>query len=178
MDQTARRHRIRLLSRLLGFALVAVAIIVPVVTVGVVATMSRGELAAGAQIDPARITTVSLGARLAIVALTALPALVFSYALVALLPALTELRRERFFSEAVLGGLKRFSGALLAATVLRLAVVPLTGMILSIGEAEGSMSITVGFDAILSVTLAAGVWLFAFLMAEASAVAAENREFV
>lgn len=178
MDHDTRRHRIRLWSRILSLALLAVAGVVPVVTVLVVGAMSQDQLAMGAHIPPARITQVSLGARAAIIGLAALPSLIFSYALLSLRPALAELRRDAFFSETVFRALKCFSGALLLATIVRIAVMPLTGLILSIGEAEGSMSITVGFDAILSVVLAGGTWLLAWLIAEASAVAAENQQFV
>ncbi len=178
MEPTKRRRRIAIWSRVLSVALVLAAVLVPALTMLAVAVMSPDQLAAAAHLGPGRIAQPSVGAHAAIVAIAGLPALVFSCGVAALLPALTALRRGDFFSETAFRALRRCSGALVIATLLRIAATPLSGLVLSLGEAEGSLSISVGFDTVQSLILAGAVWLLAWIFAEGAAVAAENRQFV
>ncbi len=178
MDSEKRRRRVEILSRVLGVAVVVAAVLIPVLTVLSVVVMSVGQLAQGAQIRPELVTGVSLAKRVALIVLTAVPAVVFSWALVALLPALRDLRRGAFFSTVVFRSLRRFAGALVVVSVLRILVIPLAGLVLTAGEAQGSLSISIDFDVVQSLMLAAGVWLMAWVLAEGAALAEENRQFV
>ena len=178
MEHVSRQHRIQRWSTDLGFGLCVMAVFVPLMTIINIATMSGQQFAGGAEIASDLVMDVSLQKRIAIIILTSIPALIFSCALLALLPALNDLRQAQFFSDRVVRALKRFGMVFFVATIVKLFVVPATGLILSIGEAHGSISIRIGLDTFQSVFVAIGVWVFAWIIAEASAVAAENRKFV
>lgn len=178
MERNIRRQRIVLWSRVLDLLLTAIAIIAPLAVVVVGATMSPAEIAAGADVDPALFPTVTDDKRIAIIVLTVVPVLVLSYGLLRLRTALSAFRKGRYFSRDVFAAFRSFAGALLAATMMRLAVIPLTGLILSASNEKGSFAITIGFDTIQSLVLIAGFWLLAWVFTEAAAMEDENRQFV
>ncbi|OXT01550.1 hypothetical protein B7H23_00800 [Notoacmeibacter marinus] len=178
MERNIRRQRIVLWSRALNLLLTAMAVVAPLAVVVMGATMSAAEIAASADVDPALFPTVTDDKRIAIVVLTVIPVLVLSYGLLRLRTALSAFRRGQYFSRDVFVAFRSFASTLLAATLLRLAVVPLTGLILSAGSEKGSLAITIGFDTIQSLVLIAGFWLLAWVFTEAAAIEDENRQFV
>lgn len=178
MTPDLRRHRIARWSRILSLAVLATALAVPLVSFVAVLLMSPGELAKAAHIpaDPAQ--SVALLARVGVALLASVPVLIFSAGLLAVRGALASFQRGVYFSGAVFAAFRRLAVALFLSALTRLAVVPLSGLVLSIGRDKGSLALAIGTSELLPLLLAAGFWLLAWIFSEAAEVEAENKQFV
>ena len=87
-------------------------------------------------------------------------------------------RRGAYFSASVFRSLRRFAMALLVGALLRLAVTPAAGLLLSLGQDRGSVSLRLGTGDVLALLLAGGIWLMAWILMEAAEIEAENRQIV
>ncbi|MCZ4254989.1 hypothetical protein O4H53_05530 [Sulfitobacter sp. G21635-S1] len=177
MDQVNRQKRIMWWSRILAAATLVLAVALPPLVFITVLLLPFDMLAASAHVVPPP-SALSSGTQLLIALVASLPALLLSWGLWALRPALISFGRGACFAPVVFGALKRFAVALFVSALMRVAVVPLTGVILSIGQEQGALSLRFGMGDLQTMLLAAGVWILAWIIVEAAALDAENKQFV
>lgn len=182
MTATTRRAeikaRIQGLSHLLAGALLALALLHPAIVFGVVVTLSDPQLAAQALGHAAPDLTLAWGTRAAVTALTVLPALVLSAGLLALRPALAEMRAGRAFGQLAFRGFSRLATAVIASTLVKIAALPLATLLLSWHLEDLTLALSVGLQDLHMLALGAALWLIAWVMAEGYDLASENAQFI
>ena len=110
--------------------------------------------------------------------LVVLPALILSAGLLALRPALADMRCGATFAGAAFRGLRRFAAAIVAAAITKIVIVPLIGLLLTWSHEQRSLVISIGFEQVQALVLGAAIWLLAWIMAEGHDLATENAQFV
>lgn len=173
-----RRARISRLSRLLGGGVVVLACVLPLMVLGATLAMTDQQIAQGVLGAGVGAVTLPNGVRMAAVVAAVLPALILSAGLLALRPALLEMRSGHPFAGTAFVGFRRFAGAVVCGTLVKIAVVPLLSVVISRALGEGRLVLSLSFADVQFLVLAALVWLLAWVLAEGQALAAENAQFV
>lgn len=178
MERMDRRARISWLSQLLGVGVFVLACALPLLVFVSIVTMTDQQIIKGVLGTHVGEVALSQGVRLAVVGAALLPALILSAGLFALRPALFEMRSGRPFAGAAFNSLRRFAGALVAGTLLKIAIVPFLSVVISHSMTEGRLVLSLSFVDVQFLVFAALIWLLAWVMAEGHALASENAQFV
>ena len=178
MNQDIRKQRIARWSRLLSLAVLITALCLPVVSFVAVLFMSPADLAKAAHVSEALTRGAAPAALIAVAALATVPVLIFCWGLFAVRAALASFQRGVYFSASVFWSIRRLAVALFLSAALRLVVVPLSGALLSLGQDQGSIALSVGSGEFMPIMLGAGLWLLAWIFTEAAELEAENKQFV
>ena len=178
MNPDERKRRIERWSRVLSFAVLFTALGLPLVSFVSVLFMAPVDLAKAVHVP----VDVARGAgplsQVLVAAIGTVPVFIFALGLFALRPALNSFQKGIYFSAAVFRAFRRLAVALFASALVKLAVIPLSGAVLSLGQDKGSLSVAIGTSELLPLLLAAGFWLLSWIFTEAAEVEAENKQFV
>ena len=178
MNQEIRKRRIARWSRVLSLAVLFTALALPLVSFTSVLLMAPAELAKAVHVPGDLARGAAPLSQFMVAVLAAIPVLVFSLGLLATRPALTSFQHGIYFSASVFQAFRRLAVALFISALIRLVVVPLSGLVLSLGREQGSLSVTIGTSELLPVLLGAGIWLLAWIFTEAAELEAENKQFI
>ncbi len=178
MSQDIRKHRIARWSRILSLAVLVTAIAVPVVSFASVLFMAPGDLAKAAFVPVDLARDAAPLAHFGVAVLATVPVLILAGGLLATRSALSSFQQGVYFSASVFQAFRRLAIALFISALARIVVVPLCGLVLSLGRGKGSISVMVGTSEVMPVLLAAGFWLLAWIFTEAAELEAENKQFV
>ncbi len=178
MSQDIRKRRIARWSRILSLAVLFTAIALPVVSFASVLLMAPGDLAKAVYVPIDLARDAAPLAHFSVAVLAALPVLIFAGGLLATRTALSSFQRGVYFSAPVFQAFRRLAIALFISALARIVIVPLCGLVLSLGRDMGSISVMLGTSELMPVLLAAGFWLLAWIFTEAAELEAENKQFV
>lgn len=178
MERPDRTAQIMRFARWLSATFLILALLHPVIVLATTTAMSDAQLATPVLGPLPGDWALSAGQRAMVLCLAVLPALILSTGLIALRPALAEMRSGAAFAGAAFRGLRRFAAAIVAAAITKIVIVPLIGLLLTWSHEQRSLVLSIGFEQVQALVLGAAIWLLAWIMAEGHDLATENAQFV
>lgn len=179
-SRQARLKRIRLFSLVLARCFVVLAGLLTVILLFYWLNNSAGSIAADAQIPPEWLSNLGPGRRLAGFAISFVPLACLVFALMAASRCFSAFAAGHFFGQGAIKNLRYFSLGLLASALLKPLAAAALSVLLSSDAPAGQHRLTLGLDSDTMLTLlAAGIIaVITWIMAEASALAEENEQFI
>lgn len=176
----ARLNRIRLFSLTLARGCILLA---AVLTVGLLFywfSASTASIAADAKIPQQWLTDLGAGRRAAGFAISFVPLACLILALMSARRCFGAFAAGDFFGQDAVKGLRNFALGLLASALLKPFSAAALSVLLSSDAPAGQHRLTLGFgsDAMLALLAAGIIAVIAWVMAEASALAEENAQFI
>lgn len=168
----ARAMRIRRIAGVGGILSLCLAILIPGIVVGVLWSTGPVALAQGLGLEAS--SSIQYWKRIGVILTLAMPAFVFSVSLLWLRTTFVAFASAEYFSSKAFDALLRFS-KWLGASVL-LSIVSQTLAPLWLGKP--SLTIQIGSSEFMTLGVAVLIYLLANILALASEVEAENRQFV
>ncbi|MGX5828667.1 DUF2975 domain-containing protein [Mesorhizobium sp. 43Arga] len=172
--------RIRLFSLVLARCFVALAILLTIGLLFYWLTVSASSIATDAQIPQEWLSEFGLGRRLAGFAISFVPLACLVTALMSARRCFSAFAAGDFFGQGAIGNLRYFGLGLLASALLKPVSAAALSVLLSWDAPAGQHRLTLGLDSdtILALLAAGIIAVITWVMAEASALADENAQFI
>ncbi|RVA21617.1 DUF2975 domain-containing protein [Mesorhizobium sp. M7D.F.Ca.US.004.03.1.1] len=179
-DRQARLKRIRLFSLVLAGCFVVLAMLLTVGLLFYWLSVSAGSIAADAQIPQEWLSELGLGRRLIGFAISFVPLACLVFALMAARRCFGAFASGNFFGQGAISNLRYFGLGLLASALLKPVSAAASSVLLSWNAPAGQHRLTLGVDSdtMLALLAACIVAVITWVMAEASALAEENAQFI
>jgi hypothetical protein len=176
----ARLNRIRFFSLVLARGCILLAALLTVGLVFYWFSASAASIAADAQIPREWLTDLGAGRRAAGFAISFVPLACLILALMSARRCFGAFAAGSFFGQDAVKGLRNFALGLLASALLKPFSAAALSVLLSSDAPAGQHRLTLGFgsDTMLTLLAAGIVAVIAWVMAEASALAEENAQFI
>jgi hypothetical protein len=175
-----RLKRIRFFSLVLARCFVVLAILLTIGLLFYWLTVSAGSIAADAQIPQEWLSELGLGRRLVGFAISFVPLACLVFALMAARRCFGAFASGNFFGQGAIRNLRYFGLGLLASALLKPLSAAALSVLLSWDAPAGQHRLMLGLDSDTMLTLLAAciVAVITWVMAEASALAEENAQFI
>lgn len=175
-----RLKRIRLFSLVLARCFVVLAMLLIIALLFYWLSVSAGSIAADAQIPQEWLSEFGLGRRLVGFAISFVPLACLVFALMAARRCFGAFASGNFFGQGAISDLRYFGLGLLASALLKPVSGAALSVLLSWDAPAGQHRLTLGLgsDTMLTLLAACIVAVITWVMAEASALAEENAQFI
>lgn len=175
-----RLKRIRLFSLVLARCFVGLAILLTISQLFYWLTVSASTIAADAQIPREWLGELGPARRLAAFAISFVPLACLVFALMAARRCFGVFATGNFFGQGAIRNLRYFGLGLLASALLKPLSAAALSVLLSWDAPAGQHRLTLGLDSDMMLTLlvACIIAVITWVMAEASALAEENAQFI
>jgi hypothetical protein len=179
-NRQARLNRIRFFSLTLARGCILLAALLTVGLLFYWFSASTASIAADAQIPQQWLTDLDMGRRAVGFAISFVPLAYLILALMSARRCFGAFAAGNFFGQDAVKGLRNFALGLLASALLKPFSAAALSVLLSPDAPAGQHRLTLGFgsDTILALLAAGIVAIIAWVLAEASALAEENAQFI
>jgi hypothetical protein len=179
-NRQARLNRVRFFSLTLARGCILLAALLTVGLLFYWFSASTASIAADAQIPQQWLTDLDMGRRAVGFAISFVPLACLILALMSARRCFGAFAAGNFFGQDAVKGLRNFALGLLASALLKPFSAAALSVLLSSDAPAGQHRLTLGFgsDTILALLAAGIVAIIAWVLAEASALAEENAQFI
>jgi hypothetical protein len=178
--RSGRAERVRALSRAMAVLCVVTSLVLVAGMLLYWCLAPSSALLAGAQLPVTSAREIGFGVRSLCFIIAMVPLGVLVFGLMSARRSFNAFAAGRFFCVDAVGGLQRFSLAILAETLLKPFAGAALSLLLSAGDPSGTktLAFSVGSDTLLALVFAGTIAAIAWVMTQAIAIADENAQFV